>query len=48
MKKGKKEENYIKQGKKGIKNSSFWAQKRGGGNDQNAQYISLLTQEIYF
>ena len=46
----KKEENYIKKGEKGFKNASFWdinskkieSQKRGGGgNDQNAQYISL-------
>ena len=51
----KKEENYIKKGGKGLKNTSFWAinsktdlsgkikesQKRGRGNNQNAQYISL-------
>ena len=39
-------ENYIKKGEKGLKNAFFWAinskKIAGGGNDQNAQYISLL------
>ena len=66
--KRKKEENYIKKGKKSLKNASFCAinskmfappaanlfvgekklnlkrEGEGGGNDQNAQYISLKCQ----
>ena len=36
----KTEENYIKNGGKGIKNASFWGFFLGK-NDRNAQYISL-------
>ena len=39
-KRGKKtEENYIKNGGKGLKNASFWA--INSKSDRNAQYISL-------
>ena len=47
------EENYIKKGEKGLKNASFWAInskkfRGGGGNDQNAQYISMKEKKTYY